>query len=300
MRPKVKGLHHITIICGEPGKNADFYIDVLGMRMVKKTVNHDAPELYHLFYGDAEGTPGSSVTFFPMMADNQGQPGTGQVTELGLRIPENSLSYWKNRLHENDVTYGVENLRGLETLTFEDPDGLDLRLIPGNDGDFTPWSESTVPEDKQIRGMKQVKIEASQHDLSRQLLELMDLEKVGDSFFRASDGSGVHLVESNQRGKMGRGSVHHIAFKVEDEEMQEAWREELQNMGMMPSPVTDRRYFKSLYFREPSGVLYEFATMGPGYTADEELEELGENLVLPDELEGRRREIENSLPEFDR
>lgn len=300
MRPKVEGLHHITIICGGPEQNAEFYIDVLGMRMVKKTINRDAPELYHLFYGDAEGTPGSSITFFPLMAENEGEPGADQVTELGLRIPENSIQYWKDRLHENNIEYEVENLRGLETLSFEDSDGLALRLIPGNEGSFTPWSESTVPEERQIRGMKQVKIEASQFDLSKQLIELMGLEKISEDFFRAEDGSGVELVQSTGRGRMGRGTVHHIAFKVEGEEMQEAWREELQEMGMMPSPVTDRKYFKSIYFREPSGVIFEFATMGPGYTADEEVEELGENLVLPDELEGRRREIEKDLPEFDR
>ncbi len=300
MRPKVEGLHHITVICGDPQTNADFYIDVLGLRLVKKTVNHDAPELYHLFYGDGEGTPGSSITFFPLMADNEGEQGSGQVTELGLRIPENSVQYWKDRLHENDVVYEVEKLRGLETLVFEDTDGLPLRLIPSDNTDFRPWSGSSVPERHQIQGMKQVRIEASEYGLSKQLIELMGLENVQNDFLRAEDGSGVQLVNSGRRGRMGRGTVHHIAFKVSGKEMQEAWREELQEMGLRPSGIIDRKYFKSIYFREPSDVLFEFATVGPGYTEDEEVDELGENLVLPDKLESRRGEIEASLPDFDR
>jgi len=300
MRPKVEGLHHITVICGEPDVNADFYIDVLGLRLVKKTVNHDAPELYHLFYGDRKGSVGSSITFFPLMADNSGEPGTGQVTELGLRIPPNSLQYWKDRLYQKDVPYEVENLRGMETVILQDPDGLGLRLIPEKNDRFEAWEESDVPEDHQIMGMKQVKIEASQYDLSRQLIELMGLENTEENFFEADDGSGVQLIDSNRRGKMGRGSVHHIAFSLSDDEMQEAWREELDSFGLRPSQIIERKYFKSIYFREPSDVLFEFATSGPGYTADEDVEELGEKLVLPEKLEGRREEIEEDLPEFRR
>jgi len=300
MRPKVEGLHHITVICGEPDVNADFYIDVLGLRLVKKTVNHDAPELYHLFYGDRKGSVGSSITFFPLMADNSGEPGTGQVTELGLRIPPNSLQYWKDRLYQKDVPYEVENLRGMETVILQDPDGLGLRLIPEKNDRFEAWEESDVPEDHQIMGMKQVKIEASQYDLSRQLIELMGLENTEENFFEADDGSGVQLIDSNRRGKMGRGSVHHIAFSLSDDEMQEAWREELDSFGLRPSQIIERKYFKSIYFREPSDVLFEFATSGPGYTADEDVEELGEKLVLPEKLEGRREEIEKDLPEFRR
>lgn len=300
MRPKVEGLHHITVICGEPDVNADFYINVLGLRLVKKTVNHDAPELYHLFYGDMKGSVGSIITFFPLMADNSGKPGTGQVTELGLRIPPNSIQYWKDRLHEKDVPYEVENLRGMETVILQDPDGLGLRLIPEKNSNFVPWEESIVPENHQIRGMKQVKIEASEYDLSRQLIELMGLENTEENFFEADDGSGVQLIDSNRRGKMGRGSVHHIAFSLSDDEMQEAWREELDSFGLRPSQIIERKYFKSIYFREPSDVLFEFATSGPGYTSDEDIEELGEKLVLPEKFEGRREEIESNLPEFDR
>lgn len=300
MRPKVEGLHHITVICGEPSVNADFYIDVLGLRLVKKTVNHDAPELYHLFYGDGEGSTGSSITFFPLMADNSGEPGTGQVTELGLRIPESSIQYWKDRLHEHEVPYEVENLRRKETVILQDPDGLGIRLIPEKNDDFKPWEDSDVPEHNQIRGMKQVKIEASHYDLTRQLIELMGLNNTGDDFFEADDGSGVQLVDSNRRGKMGQGTVHHIAFSLSDDEMQEAWREELEGFGLRPSQIIERKYFNSIYFREPSDVLFEFATDGPGYTVDEDMENLGEKLVLPERFEHRRSEIEGNLPDFDR
>ena len=292
MTPEVKGLHHFTAIAGDPTENAKFYVNTLGLRMVKKTVNHDAPEMYHIFYGDREGNPGTSVTFFPGMSQQQGEPGAGMITELGLRIPEDSLEYWQQRLEDEEVVYETEKWHGEETLSFEDPDGLSLRMIPEDTEDYTPWPDSTVPEEKQIRGMYHVTVQAhSSEDLEN--------EEFGNTYYRAEDGSGVEIIETSQHGRTGRGSVHHTAFKAaEDEEELEAWRDQLQRIGLRPSPVISRKYFSSIYCRMPTGVLFEFSTMGPGYTADESVEELGTNFVLPDELQDRREEIMENLPEF--
>lgn len=302
MTPKVRGLHHFTAIAGDPTENAKFYVNTLGLRMVKKTVNHDAPEMFHLFYGDREGNPGTSVTFFPGMAQQQGEPGAGMITELGLRTPENSLGYWKDRLEDEEVEYEKAEWHGKETLSFEDPDGLSLRLVPEDTEDYTPWPESTVPEEKQIRGMYHVTVQAhSTEDLEKilQIMNLEEQEEFEDTYYQAEDGSGVEIIETSQHGNMGLGSVHHTAFKAADnEEELEKWRDQLQRIGLRPSPVISRKYFSSIYCRMPTGVLFEFSTMGPGYTADESVEELGTNFVLPEELQDRREEIMKNLPEF--
>ncbi|WEL23606.1 VOC family protein [Candidatus Nanohalovita haloferacivicina] len=302
MKPEVWGLHHFTAIAGDPTENAKFYVNTLGLRMVKKTVNHDAPEMYHLFYGDREGSPGTSVTFFPGMAEQKGKAGAGMITELGLRIPENSVSYWKERLEDEKVDFEEKNWHGKETLSFEDPDGLSLRLVPEDNEEYKTWEDSTVPEKNQIQGMYHVTVQAHDSEDLEKVLDIMNLEKEEEfenKFFRAEDGSGVEIIESAEHGRMGRGSVHHTAFKAaESEEELENWRDQLIRIGLRPSPVISRKYFSSIYCRMPTGVLFEFSTMGPGYTADESVEELGSNFVLPEELQDRREQILENLPEF--
>ena len=272
--------------------------------MVKKTVNHDAPEMYHLFYGDKKGTPGSGITFFPGMSDQKGKPGAGMITELGLRVPEESLDYWKTYLEDEEVEYEEQQWRGKTKLTLEDPDGLKLRLVPVETShNYTPWEDSTVPEENQVRGMNHVKLSVQSSSGIEPILQHMGLEKSGEDheniFFDAEDGSCVEVQETSQRGRMGKGSVHHIAFKAgETDEEIEQWRDKLMNLGMRPSPAISRKYFTSTYARTPVGILFEFSSMGPGYKADESVEELGSNFVLPENLQDRREEILENLAEF--
>ena len=304
MTLKVQGLHHFTAIAGDPTENAKFYVNKLGMRMVKKTVNHDAPEMYHLFYGDKKGTPGSGITFFPGMSDQPGRSGAGMVTELGLRIPENTMNYWEQYLEDEQIDFKQEKWRNKDTLTFSDQDGLKLRLVPvKTDDNYVSWDDSTVPEDKQIRGMNHVKLSVQDISGIKPVLQHMGLEQEGgdydNAFFDAEDGSCVEVEETNQRGRMGKGSVHHVAFKAaENAEEIEKWRDKLIKLGMRPSPAISRKYFTSTYARTPAGTLFEFSSMGPGYTADESIEELGKNFVLPETLQDRRDEIIENLPEF--
>lgn len=298
MNPEVKGLHHFTGIAGDPTENAKFYVNTLGLRMVKKTVNHDAPEMYHLFYGDRKGTPGSSITFFPGMSDQQGKPGAGMITELGLRVPQNSIEYWGKRLEDQEISFKEEKWHGRNSLSFEDVDGLPLRLVEGESGEFEPWAESKVPEEHQIQGMHHVTLSVHGIDDIAPVLEEIGLESVQKGLFEAEDGSMVEVQETSQHGVMGKGSVHHVAFKTGDEEEVEKMREKLKGIGMRPSPAISRKYFTSTYSRTPVGILFEFSSMGPGYTADESEEELGTTFVLPKNLQNRREEIIKNLPEF--
>lgn len=300
MSLEVRGLHHYTAICGDPTENAKFYVNVLGLRMIKKSVNHDAPHIYHLYYGDYTGTPGSSITFFPNMAGSEAEFGAGMITELGLRIPEDSLNYWENRLEKEEVDFESETWHGCGSLSFEDWHGMPLRLVPGKSKDYKPWNESTVPEEYQIRGMNHVTLTVGNPNNTVQLIEKMGLEKQEreseSKLFRAEDNSFVEVKQSSKQGSIGTGSAHHIAYKVVDS--LEDWRDKIKNLGLYPTDLVDRKYFTSFYFREPGGILFEFSSMDPGFTVDETVENLGSSLVLPENLEGRRKEIENRLPEF--
>lgn len=302
MSPEVKGLHHFTAIAGKPTENAKFYVNILGLRMVKKTVNHDAPQMYHLFYGDKKGTPGSSITFFLEMTDQEGEPGAGMVTELGLRIPKGSIDYWVERLENKEIDFKKQDWQGEQTLKFEDNSGLPLRLVPAQSEDYTPWEESKVPEEHQIQGMHHVTLSVNNLSGIDPVLKEMGLEKAEEyenTYFNAEDGSGVEVKETDKQGNMGTGSVHHFAFKAGETEQEiENWREKLKRIGMRPSPAISRKYFTSTYARTPVGILFEFSSMGPGYTADESVEDLGSSLVLPEKLESRREQIESVLPEF--
>jgi glyoxalase family protein len=295
---EVKGLHHFTAIAGEPTENAKFYVNKLGLRMVKKTVNHDAPEMYHLFYGDKKGTPGSSITFFPGMTEEEGKMGAGMITELGLRAPEGSLDYWRERLEDLEIDFQEELWREEESLAFKDVDGLPLRLVEEEAEEYIPWEKSNVPEEHQIQGMNHITVSVHRKDDIAPLLEELGLEENKESFFDAEDGSCVEVRETDEHGRMGKGTVHHTAFKAGDREEIDMWREKLQSIGLKPSPSISRKYFTSTYTRTPPGILFEFSSMGPGYTADESVEELGSSLVLPENLEEHRENIESALPEF--
>lgn len=298
MKPEVKGLHHITIMCGDPTTNADFYVNKLGLRIVKKTVNHDAPGIYHLFYGDKEGTPGSSITFFPNITQREGKTGANQVTELGLRIPEESVEYWENRLKELEISFEKEKFHEKNTLSFEDPDGIPIRLYPEDSDGFKMWEESKVPEKHQIQGMSHIVITVNQPEKTQELLREVQLKEIEEGWYEAEDGSHVEVNGSNKSGRDGKGTVHHIAFKVKDEHQAEI-RAKVQEIGFQPSALISRKYFTSFYFREANGVLFEFSNMEPGYTADESVEELGTNFVLPENLEPKREQILASLDDFD-
>jgi len=307
---RVHGLHHVTAISGDPNETLAFYRTVLGLRLVKRSVNQDAPETYHLFFADGAGTPGTDLTFFPWPDLAPGTPGVGQVVEIPLAVPDGTLPYWRERLAEHGVAVGDKTERfGEPTLPIEDADGLRLSIVETSDErTFTPWDESPVPAEKQIRGMHSVRIwERDLQATETVLTRVLGLEKTGedDGWHRYGlDGrSGtlaeVKVVSDGQHGRGGPGTVHHAAWRMTDSEEQQALRSKIQQVGLRPSEQIDRFWFQSVYFREPGGVLFELATDGPGFTADEDLEYLGEALILPPWLEERRDEIEAALPDLD-
>ncbi len=304
----VHGLHHVTAIAGDPRENLAFYTGVLGMRLVKRTVNQDAVDTYHFFYADAAGTPGTDLTFFPWPRMAVGKRGTGLADEIGLAIPAGTLDDWSARLQSFSVEASrVEGPFAESALRFRDPHGLRLALVEiHEDRGFEAWSESPVAEDRQIRGLHSVCLwQADPARTADFLTDSMGLHSVGTEGGRhrlaAEDGGSGMFVDLHEpsdpaRGRWGPGTVHHVAWRQRDEEEELELRKSLEQAGFQPTPVIDRFWFKSVYFREPGGVLFELATEGPGFTADEELDHLGESLILPPWLEARRAEIEAGLP----
>lgn len=310
-RPTVHGLHHVTAIAGDPQENVDFYSLILGMRLVKKSVNQDAPDTYHLFYADGVGSPGTDLTFFPWPDLSEARPRAGQIVEVPFAVPPGSLAYWQERLQENGVTIQDEELRfGERTLPFEDPHGLRLAFVETDDDrTFEPWPHSPVPAEHQVRGMHAVRLWEDELTPTEALLtEVMGFDKVDESdgwhrYGVEGGGSGTlaevkvvdqHPRTSNRVG--GTGAVHHAAWRMRDSEEQEELRDVIERVGLQPTPQIDRHWFTSVYFREPGGVLFELATDGPGFTVDEDPEALGTSLVLPPSMENQRDEIEATLP----
>lgn len=304
----VHGIHHVTAISGDAQENLDFYTGVLGLRLVKRSVNQDAPDTYHLFYADGEGHPGTDLTFFPWPGMPAGRKGTGLTVEVGFAVPAGSLAFWAERLEAMGATQGGADRRfGEDVLRLRDPHGLELALTeaPGHPA-FTPWRESPIPERFQIRGFHAVRL--WERDLGRTahfLGEALGFERHAeeDGWYRfGADGGGsgrwldVRELPGERPGSWGVGAVHHVAFRVADGEEQLGVRRRILEAGSQPTPVIDRFWFQSVYFREPGGVLFEIATDGPGFTADEDLSHLGEQLILPPWLEPERREIEAVLP----
>ncbi len=306
----ISGIHHITAISGDARENLEFYTNVLGMRLVKKSVNQDDPGTYHLFYADADGHPGTDLTFFPFRHSPPGRLGVGVGVEIALAIPEGTVEYWSRRLQEHDVKIsGVESRRGDRALTFDDPHGQKLALVETREPrEFTPWDRSPVPADLQIVGLHAVRVWERDLALTASFLtNVLEFESYGESdgwhrFGVAGGGSGKHLeireLPQGTRGAWGVGTMHHVAWRVANEEVELRVRERIAQAHRRPTEVIDRFWFKSVYFLEPGGVLFEIATDGPGFATDEDPAHLGEQLVLPPWLEPQRREIEAVLPKL--
>ncbi|MEY2506982.1 MAG: glyoxalase family protein [Verrucomicrobiota bacterium] len=306
----VRGLHHVTAIAGPAQENLDFYAGVLGMRLVKRSVNQDDPGTYHLFYADAAGHPGTDLTFFPWAQMAPSREGHGLSSEVSLAVAPGSLEFWTERLQGNSVAVSpVESRFGRTTLPLRDPHGLRVALVENKESlgrSFTPWNDSPIPEQHQIRGLESARM--VERDLGRTasfLAEAMGFTELGTEngwhrFGVAGGKSGayVDLQESPAatRGAWGTGSIHHLAWRVDDEKHQDDVRTRVREGGSRPTPVIDRFWFKSVYFPEPGGVLFELATDGPGFAVDEDPARLGETLVLPPWLEPERAGIEAALP----
>ncbi|HKH10836.1 MAG TPA: ring-cleaving dioxygenase [Rubrobacter sp.] len=305
MEAETSGIHHVTAIGGGPQRNLDFYAGVLGTRLVKRTVNFDDPGTYHLYYGDGGGTPGTIMTFFPWEGAAKGRIGSGQVITTAYSIPEASLGYWTGRLVENGVRFEKPRDQfGDTVLAFEDPDGLRLEIVAADDR-RAGYASGPTPAEHSIRGFHHAALAVRDAERTVKLMtDHLGFRRVDEAENRtrlaAGDGGPGNLVDvmgasGFPRGSMGVGTVHHIAFRVPDEETHLAVREEVHDLGLDVTPVLDRNYFKSIYFREPGGVLFEIATDPPGFAADEDAEHLGESLKLPPWLEERRGEIEEVL-----
>jgi glyoxalase family protein len=306
----VNGLHHVTAISGPAQENLDFYAGILGMRLVKRSVNQDDPGTYHLFYADAVGHPGTDLTFFPWAHMAPPRKGHGLSVEVALAVPVGSLDWWGERLVRYGVRAGhIETRFGERALPLVDTHGLDVALVETPDAAsraFTPWEESPVPVERQIRGLHAARL------WERELVPTVTfvttvlgftqagVENGWHRFAIGGGGSGQYLDIRERpdlpRGQWGVGSIHHLAWRVDDESQQLALRGDVDAAGRRPTPVIDRFWFKSVYFLEPGGVLFELATDGPGFAVDESPEALGEKLVLPPWLEAQRREIEAALP----
>lgn len=310
------GHHHVTAITAQAAKNVGFYTQVLGLRLVKKTVNQDDTSAYHLFYADADGSPGTDLTFFDWPHVVQNRNGAGSIAEIALRVPnQEALEYWAERLSEFNVLHqGVIEEGGQELLRFTDPEGQALALVNdrGAPEGGQPWEKSPVPGERFITGLHAVKLMVRDLEPTERVLtevlgfqharEYPSPEYPGKAVFvyevgRGGPGTEVH-VEAGEHlpyARQGRGGVHHVAFRTPDEAEQRQWRQRIAEAGLGVTPVIDRFYFKSIYFREPGGILYEIATDGPGFTADEEAGNLGERLALPPFLEPKRAQIEAQL-----
>ena len=305
----VSGLHHVTAIASDPQRNLDFYVDLLGLRLVKRTINFDDPRTYHFYYGDRRGTPGTILTFFPWPNARRGGRGTGQIDATGFTTPPGSFGYWLERLKKNHVSAERAPKRfGQDIIRFADPDGLMLELIASEAAsEVEAWPEISVPAEHSLRGFHSVSATLEGYERSAKLLvevfgyELGQEEANRFRFSaRTTTGPGRMIdllcMPDTQHARGGAGTVHHIAFRTPDDASQRACREQLVELGFNVSPVMDRTYFHSIYFREPGGILFEIATDPPGFTTDETVEELGNKLRLPPWMEEVRAQIERVLP----
>ncbi len=304
----VTGLHHITAIASDPRQNLDFYTRVLGLRFVKKSINQDDPGTYHLYYGDYNASPGTILTFFPWAGLRRGRPGTGQAYATAFSVPAGTLPYWQARFTKLGVKQEpVEKRFSDEVLPFADPDGMRLELVAVSATDPRPATPSKdVPEASAIRGFHSSTLALVDASATAKVLTAsMGYQLVGQSGHRTrytagAGGPGTYVDlftdPALPRGLNGAGTIHHVAFRVPDAATEDAAREQLLKDGLQVSPVIDRAYFRSIYYREPAGVLFEIATDGPGFAIDEPLDQLGTILGLPPHLEPHRAQIEAALP----
>lgn len=308
MNTPISGLHHVTAICGDPQRNYDFYTRILGLRLVKETVNFDDPGTYHLYYADGAGTPGSVLTFFswPKMAG--GRSGTGQTSATAFSTSEAGLEFWQQRLKQEGVEVRGPMQRFDEVyVEFDDPDGMKLELVVANQAAaFTPWAHSPVPAAMQLRGFHSVTLAEGGYERTHALLTRQMgwtlLKQSGERFRYQAPGNGpaslvdVLCLPGASHGLAGTGTVHHVAFRVPDDDAQQRWHRALVEFGHNLSPMRDRTYFHSIYFREPGGILFEIATDSPGFATDEPAGSMGTRLMLPAQFEPRRARLERILP----
>lgn len=301
------GIHHITAFVRNPQQTTDFYAGVLGLRLVKKTVNFDAPEVYHLYFGDEAGSPGTIITFFPWEESRKGRIGGGQVGITSYVVPVGSFDFWRDRLAKLGVEAQEAERHGERYLQFEDPDGLRGEIVARESGAMSRWSFGGIPTDKAIKGFGGAVLFSTAPDSTGTLLErVMGLTKMGEDagFVRyQSFGDIGNIIDVNAtpmaHGHGGHGTVHHIAWRAKDDAEHAEWRSHVENHGYQPTPIVDRQYFNALYFREEGGILFEIATDPPGFARDEEPEHLGEKLMLPEWYEKHRGEIERLLTPFE-
>ena len=304
------GIHHVTAIASDPQANVDFYTKVLGLRLVKQTVNFDAPHVWHLYYGDEQGSPSSILTFFPWPGVIQGKEGAGLTTATAFSVPPESIGFWHERVKMLGPTAEAPVVRGeSEVLTLFDNDGMRLELVASPGDSRSGWDGvSEIPQEHAVRGLHEVTLsERSLDPTASMLTNFLGMELATESAGAASfnmgeggAGASVQVVGGIQdRGLQAGGTVHHVAFRAPDLHTMESWRLELLDRGVGVTEVMDRQYFKSIYFREPGGVLFEIATDEPGFDIDEPLLELGRKLKLPPWLEPSREQIQNSLPRIE-
>ncbi|KRB57507.1 ring-cleaving dioxygenase [Flavobacterium sp. Root186] len=308
MENKILGLHHITAIAGDAKRNFNFYSNILGLRFIKKTVNFDDPGTYHFYFGDEVGSAGTILTFFPWGEGiQQGRKGSGMATEIGYSVPKGSLDFWQKRFEQYNVIYNKPSEKfGEKYLTFLDPDGLKLELIESKtDDNRKAWETDQVKADVATKGFHNITLTLNDIKPTAAILtEIFGYKLIDQDVNRyryatdaVENAAIVDLVElaEEKRGLNANGTVHHVAFRVKNDEILMHFREKIEAYGLSITPQIDRQYFHSLYFREPGGVLFEIATDNPGFTVDESLEELGQNLKLPAQYESQRAAIENHL-----
>ncbi|WP_338471427.1 ring-cleaving dioxygenase [Niallia sp. XMNu-256] len=307
MKKKTTGIHHITAIVGHPQENVDFYAGVLGLRLVKKTVNFDDPETYHLYFGNEGGEPGTIITFFPWPNAHKGKNGGGQVGVTTYVIPVGAMSFWENRLKKFNIAYTKTERFGEQYVSFDDPHGLHLELVERKAGKINTWSFGEVTPEVAIKGFGgAILFSANPTGTAKALEDVMGLEKVGIeeniARFRSTADIG-NIIDLNMttlpRGEMGVGIVHHIAWRASDDQDQLEWREYVETHGYGVTPVKDRNYFNAIYFREHGDILFEIATDPPGFAHDESQQTMGEKLMLPAQYESHRDKIERTILPFE-
>ena len=307
MPANLLGIHHVTSITGDVQRCVDFYVNVLGLRFIKKSINQDMPDTYHIYFGDYVGSPGTAMTFFGWPDWPKRRAGTGQVTTVSFSVPSGSLEFWTSRLRKLGVNAKDASTFGTDALVVVDPDGIELELVAQSSKQpWVAWPDCPVDRDHAIRGFHSVTMTAAEATATFDLLaKTMGFRKTAHegrrTRFETADGgphSIVDVVESPEgpEGEESIGSVHHVAWRAADAAHQSGWREAVVKAGLNVTPVIDRYYFKSIYFREPGGVLFEIATDGPGFTVDESVESLGSTLSLPPWFQVRRDRLDVTLP----
>ena len=303
----IPGIHHVTCITADVQKCVDFYVDVLGLRFIKKSINQDMPDTYHIYFGDYLGTPGSAMTFFGWPTWPRQKAGSGQVTTVAFQVPEGSLGFWAKRLSDMGVDHRMATRSDADALVLHDADGIELELVANaSDDRWQPWKDGPVDQEHAVRGFHSVTMTLAEVDATFNLLTSVmgfRVESEDGNRTRFATGEGgphsiVDVIEAPEgpEGEESVGSVHHVAWRTGDASSQKDWRNALITAGQNVTPVIDRWYFKSIYFREPGGVLFEIATDGPGFTVDESPEKLGTTLSLPPWFQVRRDRLDEILP----